>query len=310
MCFRRCITTILSFIACMTLYAIGAESCNISQDASFRGQEQRDIQNQVQQAKNEVQKDLVPEAISVIEETEKTIQFIKNKKFNEALSSLERATGKIDILLARHPKESLLPVDFSIKIIDIAPRDLNKIYEIEKQAKKTINNKDYPSTRALLSLLSSEIHVATYCLPLAYYPDSLKEAARLLESEQAAEANYVLETALSTLVVTDRVYPIPPIRATALLTVSEDILERIDNKEKALKFIDEAKFELKRSVELGYLKKPDEYRILNQELALLEDRVKKDQKTSLIFSSLKEKFRNFFRSHYKLKSPSEYLNKQ
>nr|WP_162180807.1 YfdX family protein [Candidatus Protochlamydia amoebophila] len=91
-----------------------ADLSNLSQKVTFQNQAQaqKDIQNQTQQAKEEVQKSLVPDAIFIVNETKKAINFIKNGQMAEALSAVENATGKSDVLLARHPENALLPVDF------------------------------------------------------------------------------------------------------------------------------------------------------------------------------------------------------
>ncbi|MDB6081973.1 MAG: hypothetical protein JWO53_1245, partial [Chlamydiia bacterium] len=258
---------------------------------------QKDIQNQAQQALDETQKNLVSDAIFVVEETKKAINFIKNEQYPEALSSIERAIGKSDVLLARYQKSALLPVDFTIRVIDIAPMDLNKINEIENRVKTSINKKQYPYSRALINLLVSEIHVATYCLPLEYYPDALKEAVRLLELKQLSSASSVLETALNTLVVVDRIFPIPVIKAITLLSMAEAIVEKEGTEDNIFNLIEEAKFELRRSVELGYLEKnSEEYRVLYEGFTDLENKIKKDQKITSALKFLKEKFRAFLKS--------------
>lgn len=310
MSFKMCLVIILSLTACMANLTAEADLSNLSQKVTFQNQAQaqKDIQNQTQQAKEEVQKSLVPDAIFIVNETKKAINFIKNGQMAEALSAVENATGKSDVLLARHPENALLPVDFAIKVIDSAPVELNKINGIEKLIKKNIDYKNYPVSRALLNFLCSEIDVVTYCLPLAYYPEALKKAARLLELKQASEASLVLDIALNTLVEMHQTFPIPTIKVITLLTTAEDILEKENDKENALKLVNEAKFELKRSIELGYLEKDEKYRALNEELTDLENKINKNQKSTSSFRSLKEKFRDFLKILSKPKSASRCLN--
>ncbi|MBS4168177.1 YfdX family protein [Parachlamydia sp. AcF125] len=302
MYFKIHMSTIVGFIACITHLTAEVDSSNLSPSQAHE-QIQKDIHHQTQQAKDEVQKNLVPEAISIVEDTKRAINFIKSKQNAEALSALERATGKSDILLARHPRSALLPVDFIIRVSDVAPTDLNEINGIEMLIKRAINHKNYPSSRALLNLLRSEIHVTIDCLPLAYYPEVLKEAARLLELNQPSEACLALETALNTLVVLDQIFPIPLIKAIALLNAAEGNLEKERNKENALKLVNKAHFELRRSIELGYLEKnSEEHRSLNEKFADLENKIKSDQKATSVFQSLKDKFRDFLRFFSKPKS--------
>jgi YfdX protein len=72
-----------------------------------------------------------------------------------------------------------------------------------------VGAKDYPTARVILYSLTREIRSRTFNLPLATYPDALKEAARLLDEKENQEASNVLLTALNTLVVVDKVTPLP-----------------------------------------------------------------------------------------------------
>ena len=68
---------------------------------------------------------------------------------------------------------------------------------------------DFPAGRILLYHLTSELRVRTFNLPLATYPDALKQAARLLDEGKNSDASGTLQTALNTLVVIDHVTAIP-----------------------------------------------------------------------------------------------------
>jgi hypothetical protein len=82
-----------------------------------------EIEKQRQEAQQEAEKTPDKEAISAIEETNKAVKAIAANKTDEALAALERATGKINILLARNPTTALIPVSLQVEVIDAAPRD-------------------------------------------------------------------------------------------------------------------------------------------------------------------------------------------
>ncbi|QYO68762.1 YfdX family protein [Leptolyngbya sp. 7M] len=168
-----------------------------------------DVEKEKQVATGEAERSLDQDAIAAIEETRKAIEAIDQGKTSDALQALERATGKLDILLARYPELGLVPVSTQVAVIDVAPLDKNVIERIRNQIKSAINAEDYPAARELLNNLMSEIRTTTLNLPLASYPDAMKQAARLLNDGQMEEAKAVLQTALSTLVMTEQARPLP-----------------------------------------------------------------------------------------------------
>src|SRR6202011_723791 len=95
------------------------------------------------------------------------------------LAAIERATGKINVLLARNPATAIIPVSVNVAIIDAAPHDVKLIKDHGQYASTAVAAKDYPAARVLLAALTSEIRVRTYNLPLATDPEALKAARRL-----------------------------------------------------------------------------------------------------------------------------------
>ncbi|WP_032112320.1 YfdX family protein [Candidatus Paracaedibacter symbiosus] len=266
------------------------------------GQVRTEIDQQRRQAEEQAQKSLVPEAIVVIEETKKAIDSLtKMKDEKEALEAIERATGKINILLARHPATALLPIGFKVEVIDTAPSDIKIIKKIIEDINKEMKNKNYPETRLLLDILRSEINVRIYHLPLAIYPAALKEAARLLDQKQTNESITVLATALNTLVIINQSLPIPTLVAKVLITEAEEKQKR--EKETSLKLIAKARYELKRANELGYAQHDQDYTLLKQDLEKLEQHVKSTENNTSVFAAIKEKFRAFFKRHFETKTP-------
>src|SRR5258708_5881595 len=168
-----------------------------------------EIEQERRQAEEEAAKHLDQEAMAAIAETQKAIDAIAANKTDQAMAAIERATGKINILLARNPATALIPVSLQVDLIDAAPRDGKAIAELAKNASKAMEDKDYPAARVLLYGLTSEIRVRTYNLPLPAYSGALQEAAHLLDEKKTQQANNVLLTALNTLITVDQVTPLP-----------------------------------------------------------------------------------------------------
>jgi len=254
---------------------------------AFTVQAQAGIEKQRAEARRQVEETLDRDAISAIEETQRAIDAINANTISEALSALERASGKVNVLLARNPATALIPVSHEVVVFDTAPEDLDSIVEIADAADAAMVLDDYPAARALLYGLMSELRVRTYNLPLASYPDAIKQAARLLDEKKKEEARLVLMTALRTLVVIDQVTPLP------LLLVREAINEaqarRDKDKASAQVFLETARYELDRAMSLGYAAQDPEYKALKDEISTIQKQLKKDEDTSSLFTKLRDR---------------------
>jgi len=160
-------------------------------------QVQPEVENQRRQIEEEGKKGLDQEAVVAINDTQKAIDAIAADKSDQALAAIEEATGKINILLARNPANAFIPDSLAVDIIDVAPHDTKLIRQVASDASAAVGAKDYPSARVLLYSLTSEIRSRTFNLPLATYPDALKEAVRLLDQKKDQDASNVLLTALT-----------------------------------------------------------------------------------------------------------------
>lgn len=257
------------------------------------------VEEQRQQAEQQAAKTLDKDAQVAIEQTEEAIKAICNKQPKEALAAIERATGKINVLLARNPGAALIPVAAEVDVIDEAPADLKSIRELVSKAQKAVYQHDFPTSRILLDRLMSEIRVRTYSLPLATYPDALKEAARLVDKRQEKEASLVLLTAMHTLVIVDRITPLPLVEAEAAIEDAQELRDK--KKDEARELLATAKTELERAKELGYSSQDPAYEELDETIARLNKELKGNEDTTSTFSKLKEKVVALFSRQ----SPSE-----
>jgi hypothetical protein len=251
------------------------------------------IEQQRKEAEQRAQGSLDKDAIAAIEETHKALAAIAANKREGALAAIERATGKINVLLARNPATALIPVSAEVEVIDAAPLDLQIIKARAKAVEDAVDDKNFPAARVQLAGLTSEIHTRSYNLPLATYPAALTEAARLLDQQHTEAAATVLMTALNILVAVDRVTPLPVLVAQKAIDDAQNLRDK--DKPAAQRLLAVAKLELERAKELGYTGKDQEYVALNRTISDLESQLKGTGDTASAFTRLKEKVQSFFK---------------
>jgi hypothetical protein len=275
--------------------------------AQVQAQAQPQIEQQRREAQQEAERTLDKDAIAAIEATQRAIRALDQGNAADATSAIEQATGKINVLLARNPNTALIPVAASVDVIDLAPRDAKSIKAIAKAADKAVDQRDYPGARLLLQSLISEIRVRTFNVPLASYPAALQEAARLADLKKPQDAKTVLETALRTLAVVDKVTPLPI--AVAQEAISEAQAQHDKVKDAALRLLATAREELDRAKLLGYAGNDPEYTALNQEVSEVERQIKGNENSASAFTRLKERVAAFFKRQSSNEKRPEMANR-
>ena len=209
---------------------------------------------------SEKRKEIVDEALTTLRETKIALKALDEGKSKEALAALEKATGKLEIILARNPELALAPVDVEMKVYDLYG-SLDTIKSAKKAIEENLKSGQLQVARNLLNKLVSETVISTINLPLASYPEALKKAAKLIDDGKTDEAKETLQTAINTLVVTDIVIPIPVVKAKKFLKEAEKLAEekkRTEDQEKHLSdLLTAADTEIQFAEELGYGKKKD-----------------------------------------------------
>ena len=261
-----------------------------------------EVEQERKQAEEKAQQTLDKEAIAAVDETTKAVKSIAENKKDEALATIERAIGKVNVLLARNPATALIPVSTAVEVIEGAPLDLKTIRARAKAAEDAVEDKDYPTARVLLDGLTSEIRVRTSHLPLATYPTALKEAARLVDQNKSTEARNVLLTALHTLVEIDHVTPLPIALAQAAINEAQALREK--DKAKARQLLALARNELNRAKELGYAGKDPTYSAIDKSIANIEKQLRGTEDTASTFAKLKESVSNFFNKFSDTRRPA------
>lgn len=288
----------LTFMVSMT-YALRAadeksDSKSTSSKSEVNSEKSRpEVEKHRKQAEERAEQSIDKDAAAAIRETRSAVKALSSEQSSDAVAAIERATGKIDVLLARKPTVGLIPVSYEIEAIEGAPTEIAAIRERVKLAKNAVNSNDFPTGRVLLEGLRSEVRDRTYNLPLATYPAALKRAASLLEQKKAKEAQTVLTAALSTLVVIDRVTPLPVVEAQDSIAQAKALAEK--DKPLAQQHLAWAKHQLERAKELGYANKDPEYDALNRSLTELEKQLKGNENTASGFAKLQHEVASFFK---------------
>jgi hypothetical protein len=175
----------------------------------------------------EKRKTLMADATSAIAETQNALKQLDDGKKQDALAALERATGKLEIILARDPSLTLAPAGVNVMTVDIQG-GIDAVQKVRTQAEDSIEDGRLQEARRLLKNLASETVISVVSIPLATYPAAIKEAVKLIDREKIEEAKRVLQTALNTQVVTETVIPLPIVNAQAFLKTAETLAEKTD----------------------------------------------------------------------------------
>ena len=264
------------------------EELGMSAD-SLQGQVQQEAIDAVESSKDE----LVAEAVEALEQVNIAVAELALEDKDEALKALETATGKFEILLARDPELAFVPIDASVRTVDLVA-DLETIKTIKKAARKAIKEDRFQALRDELTSLASEIQVTTVEMPLATFPPAMKRAAALVEKDDLEGAKDILYTALNTLIIKEERMPLPILRAQAMIdqAKSDDASDE-DKKKEVLQLLENAEYQLILAEELGYGERDEEYGELNKAIKELKKSVEDDGDSQGLFDSLKTKLSDF-----------------
>lgn len=216
---------------------------------------------------------ILAEAGVALTETAKALKALDEDKPEDALASLETATGKLELILARDPGLALAPVDVEVVTYDLLA-SLDTVKAMIEEAEDYLEDGEVQKARPLVANLASEIQFRTTSIPLATYPDAIKAITPLIDEGKLDEAGAALQAALNTLVVsTDEVLPLPKLRAERLLKNAEALAE---NEERTLKdnetltnLLTETRNQLKMAELLGYGTK-ESYKPMYEQLDQIE----------------------------------------
>jgi hypothetical protein len=257
---------------------------------------QREVNRKTADAAAEKYKQLLVDAKTAIDETEKALQALNRNRTKEALDALAVATGKLQLVLARNPKLSLAPVHTEVVTQDLlANRDTVKV--VLKEAKESLSNGEIQKVRPLIANLASEIQFRTTNIPLETYPSAIKAITPLIDAGKIDEAKAELQATLNTLVVTTEVLPLPKLRTEQLLKEAQSLAEKKDRSkeenDKITKYIQGAREQLEMAELLGYGTKKD-YKAMYEQLDELVKKTSDGKSGTGWFDKIKKQLSELF----------------
>jgi hypothetical protein len=216
---------------------------------------QKEVDKKSASKASEKRKHIIAEATAALNETRDALTALDAKKADKALAALEKATGKLEVILAREPGLTLAPVDVVVITHDLlaSPETVKATIH---DAEEYLEDGEVQKARPLVASLRSDILFRTISIPLGTYPAAIKETASLIDDGKLDEARAALQVALGTLVTTDEIVPLPVLRAELLLDGAEALAE---NKERTAEdndtladLLKSARTQLKLAEVLGY----------------------------------------------------------
>ncbi len=242
----------------------------------------------------EKRKSVLQDARIAVRETENALKLLDENKPEQALKALERATGKIEIILARDPNLSLAPAGIYTVTYDVLA-DIDAVNALRKQVQRAMEKGRLQEARHLIKNLASETVISVTSIPLVTYPDAIKLAAKYIARNQINEAKRLLQTALSTLVVTETIIPLPIVAAERLLEQAKVLAEKSNRTEAENKLLTEslrkARQELEFAEALGYGTEED-FRNVYREIENIGEKTEGGKSETGLFASIKEYLEN------------------
>lgn len=277
-----------------------AEGSSLPTNPQSRSSTAEGVQSQVESKQAEkatqLRKKLLAEAALAIDDTKKALAFLDKKNSKEALAALERVTGKLELIISREPGLALAPIDMNVAVQDLLA-DPDTVKVILKEARDLLGDGEVQKARPLLANLSSEMVFSTINIPLATYPQAIKAVARLIDENKLNEAKTALEAALSTLVVTVVIIPLPVLRAELLLKEAEKLAEKSNRSEKDNESLSnqlsEARKQVRLAEVLGYGQKKT-YKPIYEQIDQIEKKSRGGKSGRGWFDNIKKKVSELF----------------
>lgn len=238
---------------------------------------------------------LLEDAQSALADTRDALAALDRDDKAAALTALEHATGKLDLLVARDPKIAFAPVSVSTIMFDLYATP-DTVKGAVKQARDDLSNNRIQDARLLVGTLASEADIHISEIPLATYPTAIRAVAPLIDSGRFDEAKGALYTALNTLVIETYVVPLPKIRAMAMLAAADALANGRERKEedaaRIRALIDATRRELQLAEALGY-GTMETYKPLYAQLDEIQKKADSGQSPKNLFDRIRNSLKNF-----------------
>jgi uncharacterized protein YqeY len=235
---------------------------------------------------------LSKEAILARDEILHALFYLDKKDTKEAFKMLEKADGRLNVLLARDPKLKFAAIDVRARIYDLE-NSSDTIQKMLKEARVALDNGQVQMARDILSPLSSEMRISTDYLPMEIYPDAIKRASTAIQESKPEVAETILADALGSIVTDENVIPLPPMKAEGDVLEAEELYtkDKVKNKDKVLSLLDSADVHLANARALGY----GEYQDIRDEIASIK------AKMDIAKPDLFERIKNLFHKNTNVK---------
>ncbi len=234
---------------------------------------------------------VVKEAVESVKLVGEVLAALDANQKDKAIKLLEKAIGKIEVVLSNPKAPALIPIDSKV----IVQQFVGTAYDAQNAVITSIallEKQRVQDARRIVTALVDEIDLITVNLPLATYPSALKEAAKYLHDNKIDEAKRVLAATLHTFVNVTVVTPIGILEAETLIEAASKIAKT--DKKLALSHLAQAKAALKRAEALGYTSRSDvTYKMLNEAISKVEKEIKGENKPAKLFKELMEKLKDF-----------------
>ena len=278
---KRILTSVaLAGLIATSSFAMDTKTAQVSKNAVIKAEKKAQQNNQ-----------LVKEAINAIRNTQDALIYLNEKDKKNAINSLKKAIDNLTVALNTQNHPYLLPIDINFEAYQFNG-NIKTISSLVKKAKVFVMKNKLPAAREVLNTLRDEIVIKTINLPLVTYPADLKLSIKYINKNKIQEAKEVLSMALSTLVEIKTIIPIPLVKAQNLIIQASKIVKK-DPKE-AIKYLDEAKRQLKLGKVLGYTSTSSTtYKILKEKINHLEKKIKSKHNTYNLFEELIQKIKDF-----------------
>jgi len=251
--------------------------------------EKEKVEETKQNQTAEKRKQILSEATKAISRTREALKRLDEKKAKEALELLEKATGKLEIILARDPELALAPAGVTSATYDVFT-DIASINVIRDRAEDALEDGRLQEARRLIRNLASETVISITNIPLATYPSAIKLAAGSIDGGDLETAKTILQTALNTLVITESIIPLPVVHAEYKLKEAQVLAGKVERNEeentRLKNFIADARNELKLAEALGYSSKTN-FKHLYEQLDHIEEKTKEGKTDKNFFAKIK-----------------------
>ncbi len=281
-------TAICTTVAMAMIVAFASPS--FASDTKDAVHTNKEVEKARQDQTAEKRKAIFKEAATAIRETKNALKALDEKKTKEALAALERASGKLTIILGRAPELALAPSDVNVVTYDILA-DIEAVKALRDEIEDALDDGRVQEARRLIKDLASETVISVTNIPLATYPDAIKKAAKLIDEGKMDEAKKELQLALNTLVVTETIIPLPVTTAESYLKEAETLAEKGDrskeDNERLADLLKDARKELEFARVLGYGSKKN-FENMYKQLEQIEEKTRGGKSGKGFFDKIKE----------------------